>query len=110
MIVRLVKMTFRPEEADHFRSLFETWRHRIISFSGCLKLELLHDSTTPGLFFTCSEWASTEALENYRSSAVFAEVWPIVKALFAARAEAWTLNLEHRMHADRPADNPPIAS
>lgn len=61
----------------------------IIAFPGCKRLELLHDIGEPGIFFTHSEWETAEDLEAYRNSAVFADVWPVVKALFAARAEAW---------------------
>lgn len=98
MIVRLVKMTFRSEEESRFQELFEGWRHRIIASPGCRKLELLHDVAEPGIFFTHSEWDSPEDLEAYRNSAVFADVWPVVKALFAARAEAWSLHREHSMN------------
>lgn len=98
MIVRLVKMTFRPGEVEHFQELFEGWRHRIIAFPGCRELELLHDISEPGVFFTRSEWDSEEDLEAYRRSGVFSEVWPAVKELFAARAEAWSLQVKHRMN------------
>jgi len=106
MIVRLVKMNFRPEEVGRFQELFEGWRHRIIAFPGCRKLELLHDTLEPGIFFTRSEWDSPEDLEAYRTSSTFADVWPEVRSLFAARAEAWTLHREHRMNtvnAGKPA-------
>lgn len=103
MIVRLVKMTFRPEETAHFQRLFEDWRHKIIRFPGCRKLELLHDKDAPGIFFTHSEWDSADALEHYRNSEVFADVWPVVKQLFAERAQAWSLHLEHRMLAVPPS-------
>ncbi len=109
MIVRLVKMTFRPEEAGHFQALFDGWRHKIIAFPGCHKLELLHDVASPGIFFTRSEWRSPEDLENYRNSAVFTDVWPVVKTLFAQRAEAWTLAQEHRMMPATPAEPPSVA-
>ncbi len=99
MIVRLVKMTFQQEEVEHFQKLFEGWRHRIITFPGCLELDLLHDIREPAVFFTRSVWESPDDLEAYRRSEVFAEVWPVVKSLFAARAEAWSLHAEHRMKA-----------
>lgn len=98
MIVRLVKMTFRSEEVPRFQALFEGWRHRIIAFPGCRRLELLHDTHEPGIFFTHSEWDSPEDLEAYRNSSVFADVWPEVKRLFAARAEAWSLHPQHSMN------------
>ncbi|MEO7080674.1 MAG: antibiotic biosynthesis monooxygenase family protein [Flavobacteriales bacterium] len=99
MIVRFVKMTFRPEEVEPFQKLFEGWRHRIIAFPGCRELELLHDIREPAVFFTRSVWESPDDLEAYRGSAVFADVWPVVKSLFAARAEAWSLHTEHMMKA-----------
>jgi quinol monooxygenase YgiN len=100
MITRLVKMTFRGEEVGRFQELFEGWRHRIIKSPGCHRLELMHDLNDPRIFFTHSEWESADDLEHYRRSATFAEVWPVVKALFAERAEAWSLEVEHRM--DKP--------
>ncbi|MCC6840304.1 MAG: antibiotic biosynthesis monooxygenase [Flavobacteriales bacterium] len=103
MIVRLVKMTFRSEEAAPFQQLFNGWRHRIIATPGCRSLELLHDMKDHRVFFTRSEWDTEAALEGYRRSATFAQVWPVVKTMFAAPAEAWTMQVEHRM----PANNDP---
>lgn len=98
MIVRLVKMTFRPEATAQFQDLFEGWRHRIVAMPGCAHLELLQGTDEPHVFFTYSEWASVDHLEAYRNSDVFASVWPVVKGLFAAKAEAWTVDRKHRMH------------
>ncbi|HPF91605.1 MAG: antibiotic biosynthesis monooxygenase [Flavobacteriales bacterium] len=95
MIVRIVKMTFRPEEIERFQAHFEGWKPRIRSFPGCRHLELLHDVDDPRIFFTYSHWDGHADLENYRISPVFAEVWPTVKALFAAPAEAWSMEREH---------------
>ena len=91
MIKRLVKMTFRAEEADRFQGLFEEWRHRIRAFPGCLHLELWRDHDDPRIFFTYSHWNGPADLEAYRNSEVFQAVWPTVKPLFAAPAEAWTV-------------------
>jgi len=107
MIVRLVKMTFRPEETERFQTLFDGWRHRIIAFPGCRSLELLHDIRRPGVFFTRSEWNSPADLEAYRNSAVFADVWPVVKLLFAEPAQAWSTASEHRMSATTPESPTP---
>ena len=95
MIVRVVKMTFRPEEVGHFLALFEGWRHQIIAFPGCRHLELLHDLHDERVLFTYSTWDHADDLEAYRTSAVFAGVWPVVKKLFAAPAQAWTLDRRH---------------
>lgn len=97
MIVRVVKMTFRPEEVQRFQDLFEGWRHRIIAFPGCRHLQLLHDMDDPRVFFTYSEWDGPADLEAYRRSEVFAGVWPVVKGLFAAPAQAWSVQREHSM-------------
>ena len=91
MITRIVKMTFRPEEVARFTELFEGWRHKIIAFPGCDHLELLRDTDRPNIFFTYSVWRTAADLEAYRTSDVFASVWPVVKQLFAAPAEAWTV-------------------
>lgn len=99
MIVRIVKMTFREDEVTNFQELFEGWRHRIIAFPGCVHLQLLHDRKDPRIFFTYSVWEEEARLAAYRDSEVFASVWPVVKKLFAAPAEAWTVDREHTMAA-----------
>jgi quinol monooxygenase YgiN len=96
MIVRIVKMTFRPEEVWRFQELFEDWKPQIRSSRGCLYLELLHDVNDPRIFFTYSQWEKISDLEDYRVSSVFSSVWPVVKTLFAEPAEAWTMVREHR--------------
>lgn len=100
MIARLVRMTFRAGEGDRFLALFDGWRHRIIAMPGCLHLELLNDTGDPRTFFTYSLWRSAEDLEHYRRSPVFAEVWPVVKTLFEAPAQAWSCERTHTMDAD----------
>lgn len=99
MMVRIVKMTFRPEEVPVFQDLFEGWRHRIIAFPGCRQLQLLHDRQDPRVFMTYSIWGSSKDLEAYRNSEVFASVWPVVKRMFAEPAEAWSLDRDHLMDA-----------
>ena len=105
MIIRVVRMTFRPEQVDHFRALFADWAPRIRHFPGCRYLELWRDINDARVFFTHSHWDGPEDLERYRTSDVFGEVWPVVKALFEAPAEAWSVELEHR--SDTP---PPIGT
>ncbi len=97
MLIRIVKMTFRPEEVGRFQELFEGWKPRIRAFPGCLHLELLHDVKDPRIFFTYSHWECPGDLEAYRVSDVFASVWPVVKDLFAAPAEAWSVAREHHL-------------
>jgi len=99
MIVRVVKMTFRPGEVETFRTLFAGWAPRIRNARGCRYLELWQDLSDPRVFFTHSHWDTEADLEHYRRSPVFAEVWPVVKPLFAAPAEAWSVDVLHRSDA-----------
>ena len=95
MVVRIVKMTFAPEHIGRFQEFFIGWKERIRAFPGCRHLELLHDTADPRVFLTYSHWDSPADLEAYRNSGVFSEVWPVVKPMFAAPTEAWTLGREH---------------
>ncbi|MFN3529834.1 MAG: putative quinol monooxygenase [Bacteroidia bacterium] len=87
MIVRLVKMSFKPEEVPVFEALFAKYHQQIRNFPGCTELQLLKDGHT---YFTYSHWEKAQDLENYRHSALFQEVWPATKKLFAKPAEAWS--------------------
>ncbi|HLP92825.1 MAG TPA: antibiotic biosynthesis monooxygenase family protein [Saprospiraceae bacterium] len=91
MIKRIVKMTFREEAADTFVSeVFEQSKEKIRAFEGCRHMELLRQKNQPNVMFTLSIWNDEEALNAYRASELFADTWAKTKALFAARAEAWT--------------------
>lgn len=91
MIVRIVKMHFRPEEVETFRGLFDGWKERIRNFEGCVHLELWQDKNTPEIFFTYSHWESSNHLDSYRNSELFGSVWPQTKALFAEKPQAWSV-------------------
>lgn len=80
-------MTFREEDVEKFESLFHKYHQQIRHFPGCVHLQLLRDGH---VFFTYSHWEHAHDLENYRNSALFKEVWPATKALFAKPAEAWS--------------------
>ena len=96
MIIRIVKMNFRPEEVGAFQENFEKNKEKIRAFEGCEGLQLLRDINHPSRFFTYSFWQSTDHLEAYRKSELFQGVWKFTKSLFANRAEAWSVNqLEH---------------
>ena len=92
MVTRIVKMTFRTDSSDQFLSIFEQYKTRIRSAEGCTHLSLLRDINNPHIFFTYSRWEAEHNLEAYRHSSTFGEVWPQVKPLFAAPAEAWTVH------------------
>ena len=86
-------MTFAPEQVPAFLALFRASEARIRQQPGCLHLELWQDATQPHIYCTFSRWASAEALDNYRRSELFGEVWPATKRLFAAAPVAFSSNL-----------------
>jgi heme-degrading monooxygenase HmoA len=91
MIKRIVKMTFRDDAAETFVSeVFEQSKEKIRAFNGCRHMELLRQKNKPNIMFTLSIWDHEEALNAYRASELFADTWAKTKALFAAKAEAWT--------------------
>ena len=92
MFVRIVKMNFEPSEIENFRELFNTNKEKIKGFEGCNFLELYQDKNNKNIFFTYSYWENEEALENYRTSALFREVWSNTKKMFSAKAEAWSVD------------------
>ena len=60
MITRIVKLDFKTEHIQEFKSLFEESKEKIISQKGCEKVEILQDVNTKNIFFTYSLWASEE--------------------------------------------------
>lgn len=84
-------MTFIPERTDEFISVFNDSKGHIRNFPGCNHLELFRDKNDPSVFMTYSFWNSESDLENYRHSELFQSTWAKTKILFAARAEAWTV-------------------
>lgn len=90
MITRIVKMTFRPDEVDNFKSLFHQNKEKIKGFPGCYHLELLQEEKGGMVFFTYSIWENEEALETYRHSELFKQVWINTKEKFAEKASAWS--------------------
>lgn len=93
MIIRIVKMTFQPEETANFLAFFEPFKEQIRHFEGCQKLQILRGKDQPNIIFSYSYWDGPAALDCYRKSALFGQVWPETKKRFAAKPEAWTLDL-----------------
>ncbi len=93
MIKRIVKLTLREDAAADFVAIFETSKAAIRSFEGCLHLELWRQCDTSAVFFTYSVWAAPEHLEAYRQSEFFRLTWSKTKALFADKAEAWSVDV-----------------
>ncbi len=92
MLVRIVKMTFDPEKIMDFQAFFEEKKTLIRSFEGNKLLELYQDKAAPEIFFTYSYWENEEALENYRHSEVFKNIWSETKKMFAGKPEAWSVD------------------
>ena len=90
MIVRIVKMTFRPDCADHFLSIFEASKQKIRHFPGCQQLELWRATDDPNVFTTYSHWDEPASLEKYRQSDLFKTTWSKTRVLFAQKPEAWS--------------------
>lgn len=63
MLIRIVRMTFRPEAVAEFGEIFNASKQHIRAFAGCRRLELLRDLDQPHVFCTYSHWDSPEALE-----------------------------------------------
>jgi quinol monooxygenase YgiN len=92
MLVRIVKLTLHKEKVSTFLENFESIKQDIRAFEGNLFLELYQDTKNQSVFFTYSYWKDESALENYRKSAFFNEVWTFTKTLFADKPEAWSVN------------------
>ena len=90
MLIRIVRMTFKPEEVSAFLENFEAHKHLIRNFDGCQHLELWQDHTEKNIFVTYSHWEREEALNKYRDSELFKSVWSFTKTLFSEKAQAFS--------------------
>ena len=89
-LIRVVRMTFRLEEAPAFLENFEAHKSLIRNFPGCQHLELWQDQDEKNIFVTYSHWESEEALNQYRDSELFKSVWSFTKTLFSEKPQAWS--------------------
>lgn len=92
MLIRIVKLTFKPENIPSFERVFDETKNGILAFEGCNMVELYQDRNNPCIFFTYSFWDGESALENYRNSDFFKKVWGNTKKLFSDKPEAWSVN------------------
>ncbi len=92
MFVRIVKMTFKPEQSAEFIAHFNLYKSQIRNFKGCSFLELYRDKKHANIFFTYSYWESEAHLDAYRHSELFKEVWKTTKAWFDDKPEAWSVD------------------
>ncbi len=93
MIKRIVKLEFHEEFCDKFAEFSNQIKSEIENFEGCSDLDILRDIKNPNIFFTCSVWDSQEALDSYRKSDFFTEIWPQAKKWFSGRPNAWSAEI-----------------
>ncbi len=91
MIIRIVRLTLGPAQVPVFLALFHQSKARIRQQPGCQHLELWQDADQPNVYCTYSHWDDAAALNAYRRSALFGEVWPATKRLLAAPAQAFSV-------------------
>ncbi len=84
MLLRTVRMTFRPDALPAFLAMFEAVAPQIRAVAGCRHLELWEDARYPTILTTYSQWDSAEALDAYRHSDLFRATWAKTKPGFAA--------------------------
>lgn len=87
-MIRIVHLSIKPEHCMEFESYVLKVLKKVQSFPGCSHVQLLKGEI--GNYFTFSEWESANALEVYRQSPIFNEIWDEIKPWFAAKAEAWS--------------------
>ena len=107
MLIRLVRMTFRPDALDDFLVHFDRVSPHIRAFEGCTYLELWHGHRFSNICTTHSHWTGPDALEAYRRSDLFRSTWAEVKPFFAAPPVASSHRLGRRVS---PAETPPSGS
>jgi heme-degrading monooxygenase HmoA len=88
MIIRIVRMSFRPEALEAFEQLFQRTAPRIRAVEGCRRLELWKSVSGDHVRTTFSLWESEGHLDAYRSSELFRTTWARARELFSARAVA----------------------
>jgi len=91
-MIRIVKMTFKPEHCNDFIDHFNKIDSKITAMPGCERLKLHRDLDNPAVFFTYSFWKDDKALQHYRTSLLFIETWKTVKAWFSEPAAAWSVD------------------
>lgn len=92
MFIRIVKMSFHPQNIPAFLENFELMKDKIRNAPGNRLLELYQDKNNPEVFFTYSFWEQESDLENYRNSELFYDVWQFTKKLFNDKPEAWSVD------------------
>ena len=80
MINRIVKLTFKEENIESFKKIFEENWSAIKNQPGCFDVKLLQDKNNSCVFFTYSLWEDEASIENYKNTTLFKNVWSKTKA------------------------------
>jgi quinol monooxygenase YgiN len=91
VLLRIVRLTLAPTHVADFLTLFRASENQIRQQRGCQHLELWQDADHPHIYCTYSHWDDAAALDAYRKSALFGQVWPATKRLLAAPAQAFSV-------------------
>jgi len=91
VLIRIVRLPLRPEAVADFLTLFHQSAAQIRQQPGCQHLELWQDADQPHTYCTHSHWHDAAALNAYRRSTFFGEVWPATKRLLASPAQAFSV-------------------
>lgn len=90
MLIRIVRLVFRPEFVPQFEQVFQESAAHIRAFPGCEHLELWRDEKYDNIFYTHSHWQSKEHLNTYRHSELFKTTWAKTKIGFCDRPQAFS--------------------
>ncbi|MEM1042687.1 MAG: antibiotic biosynthesis monooxygenase [Bacteroidota bacterium] len=94
MLIRTVRMTFRPDAVEDFLAMFDGVAPQIRAVRGCRYLELWRDARFPNILTTYSHWESADALDAYRQSDLFRSTWATTKQWFAAPTVAHSQHVQ----------------
>ncbi len=90
VLLRIVRLPLAPGRVADFLTLFRASEDLIRQQPGCQHLELWQDVDDPHTYCTYSHWDDAAALDAYRRSVLFGQVWPATKRLLAAPALAFS--------------------
>ncbi|WP_026369733.1 putative quinol monooxygenase [Kallotenue papyrolyticum] len=106
MLARLVRLYLHPAQVEAFLALYAEARPRIEAQPGCLGVQLVRQQDDAAAFATWSLWTDAEALERYRHSPFFGELWPRVRRLLRRPAEAVSFEVVASSFAPQRATPP----
>jgi heme oxygenase (mycobilin-producing) len=90
-ILRIVRLTFHPENVDAFIDIFSESKDLIGAFDGCIEVKLKKDQELQNVYYTVSKWKSNDHLNTYRKSELFEKTWAKTKKLFSDKPKAFSL-------------------